>query len=170
MSKDRDTLKTVTKQLLYLFNRDKINYWIDFGTLLGAIREKDIISWDTDVDLSIMRSETLRVGEIISKIVPNHPLIHCASFFSDGGFKIQLNGTNLFIDIYPWEKLNETTVQYSPYPGQQVSEFGNPYFPIQEINEFFMIPFCGTLARVPQNYHNRLVRLYNNYMTPIKYR
>ena len=36
-----------------LFELYNINYWLEFGTLVGAIRQKEIIPWDNDVDLSV---------------------------------------------------------------------------------------------------------------------
>lgn len=35
-------------------NKHNITYWLDFGTLLGAVREKKIIEWDGDIDLSTL--------------------------------------------------------------------------------------------------------------------
>lgn len=44
-----------------VFDAHGIEYWCDFGTLLGFHREQDIIKSDKDVDVSILVSEKARV-------------------------------------------------------------------------------------------------------------
>ncbi|MBI3399817.1 MAG: hypothetical protein HY048_00230 [Acidobacteria bacterium] len=44
-----------------VFEAHAVDYWGDFGTLLGFHREKDIIRSDKDVDLGILQSEKARV-------------------------------------------------------------------------------------------------------------
>jgi len=37
----------------YLFRRNKLEYWIEGGTLLGSLRHKGVIPWDDDADIQI---------------------------------------------------------------------------------------------------------------------
>jgi len=45
---------TLLKLLISLLNKHKIKYYLDFGTLLGAVREKKFIRWDTNINITIL--------------------------------------------------------------------------------------------------------------------
>jgi len=43
-------------QITNILHKYEIEYWLDYGTLLGAIRDKTIIPWDGEFDISTLES------------------------------------------------------------------------------------------------------------------
>ena len=55
----RSILRKMAIDIIDTFNICDIDYWVDFGTLLGIIREEDIILGDLDVDICVVESPEL---------------------------------------------------------------------------------------------------------------
>ena len=64
-------LKTFDK----ICQENNLKYWIDFGTLLGAIRHDGFIPWDDDVDLSMPREDYEKLIEKLSNGLDTYPNI-----------------------------------------------------------------------------------------------
>lgn len=60
-SVDREELKRIQIQILdavvKFCDENKIHYWIDCGSLLGAVRHKGYIPWDDDIDVGMLRED-----------------------------------------------------------------------------------------------------------------
>ena len=50
--------------------KNKIRYYADFGTLLGAVRENNFIAWDDDLDIMMLRDDFERFIQVVDKGLP----------------------------------------------------------------------------------------------------
>lgn len=69
-----DTLKKELWELLRIFDHicreEHIDYWVDYGTLLGAVRHQGFIPWDDDIDVSMRYEDYLHFFEVCDKYFP----------------------------------------------------------------------------------------------------
>lgn len=74
------------------FQQNNITYWIDSGTLLGAVRNHGLIKWDDDLDLCIFEEHE-------KEFVRLFPILKLAGYEMVGmpfGYKIySINGVNV---------------------------------------------------------------------------
>lgn len=56
------------KEVKEIFDKHNIKFWLDWGTLLGAIRDRKIIEWDSDIDLGVMASDTEKIISILPEL------------------------------------------------------------------------------------------------------
>ena len=67
-------LHDANMELLQKFDRfcndNGIRYFITFGTLLGAVRHGDMIPWDDDIDVTMLRSEYYKLIKISKQKYP----------------------------------------------------------------------------------------------------
>ena len=47
----------VLKRVDAICKKIGVQYWVMYGTLLGAVRHKNFIPWDDDLDIGMMRSD-----------------------------------------------------------------------------------------------------------------
>ena len=82
---------------------NNIPYWIDFGTLLGALRHKGFIPWDDDVDVSMLKKDIDRLLPILEEAYKNTDFIIRKKARKANNFQIRIRHRyyNLGLDIFP---------------------------------------------------------------------
>jgi len=51
----------------HVFKQHDIEYWLDFGSLIGAVREDTYIEWDKDMDISVHFRDVKRIYNLKSE-------------------------------------------------------------------------------------------------------
>ena len=74
----------------------QVNWWMDSGTALGAMRHGGFIPWDDDIDIGILRSDYDRFLEVAPRLLPEGFSLHTArdtKGFAPLFAKVFLDGT-----------------------------------------------------------------------------
>lgn len=95
------------KEFIRICEKYNLRYWLDFGSLLGAVRHKGFVPWDDDCDVSMPESDFIKLQKIIDEeIKEDMKYIH----WVEGGmgrFVFKHDKLNSFLDIYCYEELGQ---------------------------------------------------------------
>ena len=106
----RQTQLVQLKILKYVHNiceKNNINYWLDGGTLLGAVRHKGFIPWDDDLDIAMLRKDYEKFLEIAKKELPNDMFLQ-----------------NIFTEKYytrPFTRIRDKYSTYNFHDGESIN-------------------------------------------------
>lgn len=112
----------ILKYMAQVCEEQQLRYYLMYGTLIGAVRHKDYIPWDDDVDIMMPRpdyekflswasshKEEMAPYEIFNRQT-NKDYIYGITRVSDSRFEIFKDnekncGMGVFIDVYPYDGL-----------------------------------------------------------------
>jgi len=70
----QDICQEVLDFVVNVCNKHSIEYWLDYGALLGAVRHDGFLPWDDDIDLGMMRKDYELFLEVFDSELKNHGL------------------------------------------------------------------------------------------------
>ena len=89
--------------------KHNLNYWLDFGTLLGALRHEDFIPWDDNIDIGMIRSDYMKLTDVFqSEADLNNLNCRCEKnpWFKITCFLPGIEGKVCEINVYPYDYIN----------------------------------------------------------------
>ena len=166
----RELARNIIKQISFHAFNDKVPVIVDFGTLLGIIRDNDVIEWDDDVDFSIANlSEDfdfpIWITDVIKKIdlpvnlslkyqsIDNKPTSIILNF--------ETKEFRQFLISISLRELKNNNYIHLPSGGMW-------YAPKKHFDNYEIIDWQGCKVFVPYDYENYLTFLYGNWKIPKK--
>ena len=65
-------MKNMLLKTIDILNQKRVKYWLEAGTLLGIIRDGDLIPWDYDADLGILADSAAEIMKLRFDFLPNY--------------------------------------------------------------------------------------------------
>ncbi|HEY3403295.1 MAG TPA: LicD family protein [Ohtaekwangia sp.] len=178
LSSAREILFTVTS----LLDKNNIRYHLEGGTLLGLVRDGDLLPWDDDVDISIPEKHSSDFLKLKFELLKR-------------GYKMSVRKSNK--DVGPVQKNQYSLFKVKPILGYFLSWFmpkGNKHLVVLDIfvkvndahhtywqakekvmrvdNKYYQsyetIQYLGKELKVPNEVESYLTEKYGNWKIPVK--
>lgn len=116
------------KEVDAICRRNHIDYWIDAGTLLGAVRHGGFIPWDDDVDVCVLRKDYPRAREVLMKELPDaYKFVDWttdSNYFDACG---RVKSVNSHVDIPDYRYQKEQGVYIDVFPMEELASMRDKY-------------------------------------------
>lgn len=119
----------ILKEIDAICQRNNIDYWLDGGTILGAVRHGGFIPWDDDIDIAMRLEDLERFVEVARRELPRTLTLQTPD-----------TDPNVRLPIYKVRDNNSFLVEGG-------DDFSRPYAKGLYVDIFPMIPYPSCSAR-----------------------
>lgn len=139
----------IAKEIKRICEEHNIKYFLDSGTLLGAVRHKGFIPWDDDLDIGMLRNDYEKFLKVASQQLKEKYFLQ--TYNTDEEYplafaKIRKKGTIYIEQVAEYSKVNN---------GIYIDIFPYDVFPtkkMQQIKQGFFIELYKRILLIKSNY------------------
>ncbi len=125
-----------------------ISHWLDYGTLLGAVRDGHLIPWDGDVDLGIFQHDAERVLALEPEFSSRGYRLW---LLNPGAIRIQYSERNEnHVDIWLWHERGGLLVNDEDPLWQWPGMHDRDAFPVEYVSNLGEVTLHGRALPAPQ--------------------
>ncbi|GLH07305.1 Fukutin-related protein [Gryllus bimaculatus] len=144
-------LRRTARHVFDQLDESGVRYWLEGGSLLGAMRSSDILPWDYDVDLGFYRDDISRCHWLLR--AQKQSIIDSDGFVWEKApegefFRVQYSQSNhLHVDLFPFYEVNGTMTKDTWFPTHKQDREFPEYF----LHPMSSIEFIGRQVPAPNN-------------------
>ena len=114
----RDLSYELLRFLDKVCNEYDLAYWMDYGTLLGAVRHNDFVPWDDDLNVGMMRRDYIALAEVLPGQIDSCGLENVSCTYKDDQKWLQINYQHpdfsdklIGINIFPYDYIKDEAIE-----------------------------------------------------------
>jgi len=177
-----------------LFKKHDIEYWLEAGSLIGAIREGTYIKWDGDMDISIHHYDIKRVRELKGEFADHG--VRLGGFVTFGlhvpnasmcifPLRIIVKHSKAYLVQYRYtvcgevkkitgmlsSKLKEIFLKWKTFQRgcAKFRKIETIRSPLSNLGNFAFVEFCGTVCPIPEHPDEYITYMFGDWRTPHKF-
>lgn len=149
----RHNMRFVLRHVCQFLNEENATYWLDFGTLLGVIREGDIMAHDGDLDVSRLADDLKADEQMMARVSTRLKTVGI------DGSEMTAKYKDVQVDMFRWQIHNisgrPTLQKWYPFVpkvnyGEVISDFlFSPDVPASVLFPLRQISLFGVYANIP---------------------
>jgi len=161
-------MKNMLLKTIDILNEKKFKYWLEAGTLLGIMRDGDLIPWDYDADLGIPADSADKIMKLRLDFLPNYLIKRrkIQSRWIPGDMRVIKVKT-------PWEKIRQINFHvdlFCVYPVEDkyrwVDSNALKHMDRKYYDTLSTIEWEGRTINIPNHAEEYLYKRYGNWQVP----